>query len=212
MEVSAAGAEQVIAKFSGTVPKLKQANSMACWATVATMMVSWKEGRQMTVEETLQKAGAQYLTKFQNGEGLLSSEKEAFIGALGMVGEAPASYSLQQYIDWVNTYGPLWITTDSSAAAGQFSPHARVVTRITGTGSADGSGTSFVFIDPASGTELTEPFSTFLSAYEQMVTDNPGDLFIQIVHFPTRRAVGRVAPRSRRCRPGPTLSIRSSVP
>jgi len=183
VEVSAAGADQVIAKFAGTVPKQKQENSMACWATVATMMVSWKEGRQMTVEEVLQKAGAQYLTQFQNQQGLLSSEKEAFIGALGMEGEAPASYSLQQYIDWVNTYGPLWITTDSSEAAGQFSPHARVVTRITGTGSPDGSGTSFVFIDPATGTELTEPFSAFLAAYEQMVTDNPGDLFIQIVHF-----------------------------
>lgn len=183
VEVSAAGGEQVIAKFTGTVPKLKQENSMACWATVATMMVSWKEGHPMTVEQVLQKAGAQYLTKFQNQQGLLSSEKEAFIGALGMTGEAPASYPLQQYIDWVNTYGPLWITTDSSTATGQFSPHARVVTRITGTGSADGSGTSFVFIDPATGTELSEPFSTFLSAYEQMVTDNPGDLFIQIVHF-----------------------------
>lgn len=183
VEVSAAGADQVIAKFAGTVPKLKQENSMACWATVATMMVSWKEGRQMTVLEVLQKAGAQYVTKFQNGLGLLSSEKEAFIGALGMEGEAPASYPPQQYIDWVNTYGPLWITTDSSEAEGQFSPHARVVTRMTGTGSPDGSGTSIVFIDPATGTEQTETFSTFLAAYEQMVTDNPGDLFIQIVHF-----------------------------
>ncbi|NBB10145.1 papain-like cysteine protease family protein [Pseudomonas sp. SLFW] len=183
VEVSAGTAEQVVAKFAGTVPKMKQQNSMACWATVATMMVSWKEGHAMTVEEVLQKAGAQYLTKFQNQQGLASSEKEAFIGALGMVGEPPASYSMAQYIDWVNTYGPLWITTDSSTATGQFSPHARVVTRITGTGAADGTATQFVFIDPATGSEVSEPFSTFLDAYEQMVTDNPGDLFIQIVHF-----------------------------
>jgi hypothetical protein len=183
IEVSSGSPDQTLAKVNGTVPKLKQENPMACWATVATMMVSWKEGRKMTVEEVLQKAGAQYLARYQNKEGLPSSEKQAFIGALGMQGEPPASYSVQQYIDWVNTYGPLWITTDSSDAAGQFSPHARVVIRITGSGSADGSDTSFVFIDPLTGSELTEPFSKFLAAYEQMVTDNPGALYIQIVHF-----------------------------
>ena len=183
IDISSGSTDQSLAAVSGAVPKLKQDNSMSCWATVATMMVSWKEGKKLTVEEVLQKAGAQYLTKFQNKEGLPSSEKEAFIEALGMEGEAPASYSVQQYIDWVKQYGPLWITTDSSGATGQFSPHARVVTSITGTGSADGSGTNFIFIDPATGAELTEPFDKFLQAYEQMVTDNPGDLFIQIVHF-----------------------------
>ncbi|KQW89185.1 hypothetical protein ASC94_22315 [Massilia sp. Root418] len=183
IEVTPGGADQVLASVPGTVPRMKQENSMACWATVAAMMVSWKEGRKMTVQEVLQKAGAQYVAKFENQEGLASSEKDAFIGALGMRGEAPASYSVQQYIDWVKDHGPLWITTDAADADGQFSPHARVVTKITGTGSADGSGTSFVFIDPASGTEISEPFSKFLSAYEQMVTDNPGALFIQIVHF-----------------------------
>lgn len=190
IEVSSGSADQALTRLTGTIPKMKQENSMACWATVAAMMVSWKEGRKLTVEEVLQKAGAQYVTKFQNGEGLASSEKEAFLGALGMEGEPPASYTVQQYIDWINTYGPLWITTDSSDSDGQFSPHARVLTRITGTGAADGSDTNFVFIDPATGTELTEPFSTFLSAYEQMVTDNPSALFIQIVHFSSSASGG----------------------
>lgn len=183
IEVSGGGGESVQAKFAGTVPKMKQPNSMACWATVATMMVSWKQGKKLGIEEVLQAAGDEYVTRFQSQQGLASSEKEAFIGALGMRGEPPANYSVQQYIDWVNTYGPLWITTDSSSANGQFSPHARVVTRITGTGSANGNGTSFVFIDPATGGEVAEPLSTFLAAYEQMVTDNPGALFVQIVHF-----------------------------
>ncbi|MBZ5857543.1 papain-like cysteine protease family protein [Flavihumibacter profundi] len=183
IDISSGPSDQSLAAVSGSVPKLKQDNNMSCWATVATMMVSWKEGKKLSVEEVLQKAGAQYLAKFQNKEGLPSAEKEAFIEALGMEGEPPASYTVQQYIDWLKQYGPLWITTDSSAATGQFSPHARVVTSITGTGSADGSGTNFIFIDPATGTELTEPFDKFLKAYEQMVTDNPGDLFIQIVHF-----------------------------
>lgn len=183
IEVTGVSGDSVLAKVTGTVPKMKQDNSMACWATAAAMMVGWKEGRKLGVEEVLQKAGAQYVTKFLNQQGLASSEKEAFITGLGMRSEPPANYSLQQYIDWLKTYGPLWVTTDSSSANGLFSPHARVVTRITGTGTPDGSGTSFVFIDPATGVEVVEPFSTFLAAYEQMVTDNPGDLFLQIVLF-----------------------------
>ena len=78
--------------------------------------------------------------------------KDDFITKLGMVGEPPASYLLQKYIDWVNTYGPIWITTDSSAQDGVFSPHARILVKITGTGTPDGIGTFFTFIDPATGT------------------------------------------------------------
>lgn len=176
-------AEPVLASASGLVPTLKQENELACWATAATMMVSWKKNQSMTVPAVLALAGPEYVQKFNNKQSLHSGEKAAFISALGMVGEPPASYTLQTYIDWVNTYGPLWVTTDSSLSTGAFSPHARILTKITGTGTADGKGTYFTFNDPATGTEVKESFANFLSAYEQMVTDNPGNLFIQIVHF-----------------------------
>jgi Papain-like cysteine protease AvrRpt2 len=108
-----------------------------------------------------------------------------------MVGEPPANYQLQQYVDWLNTFGPLWITTDSSSAAGAFSPHARILTEITGRGTPDGAGTNFVFVDPATpGSEVTESFLDFIKAFEQMVSDNPSELFIQVVHFADQAAVG----------------------
>ena len=179
-------AEPVLASLSRPVPTLQQKNDLACWATAATMMVSWKKSQSMTVPDVLALAGPEYVQKFINEEGLHVSEKEAFISALGMVGEPPASYTLQTYIDWVKTYGPLWVTTDSSLRPGVFSPHARILTKITGTGTADGVGTYFTFNDPVSGTEVKESFAKFLSAYEQMVTDNSGNLFIQIVHFPEK--------------------------
>jgi hypothetical protein len=181
----ASSSDKVLASITGTISKLKQANSKACWATVATIMMRWKlnDETSLSVAGALAIAGKKYVDKFNAGEGLKSSEKEEFVSALGMVSESPASYPLQKYIDWVNTFGPLWITTDSSASDGVFSPHARILYKIVGAGTPDGLGTDFIFIDPLTGTEVRESYSKFLKAYEEMVTDNKGDLFIQIVHF-----------------------------
>ena len=183
VEITSGSTSAVLAAVQGIVPKLKQPTDNTCWATAATMMMSWKRQQSMSITSVMTEAGATYLQKFNDNLPLLSNEKDDFITTLGMVGEPPASYPLQQYIDWLKTYGPLWITTDSNTATGKFSPHARILTRIEGSGNANDSGTTFVFNDPATGTERSEPFSDFLAAYEQMVTDNSGDLFIQIVHF-----------------------------
>lgn len=184
VEIEGGAGENVLAKVDGNIPILQQDNDLACWATVATMMVNWKQGQNKSVPEVLAIAGSQYVDKFNNKQGLMASEKQGFISALGMVGEAPASYTLQQYITWMQTFGPLWVTTDSALDTGLFSPHARILTRITGSGTPDGTGTNFTFIDPASGSTTTSSFSDFVKAYEQMVADNPSDnLFVQIVHF-----------------------------
>ncbi|MGL4598836.1 MAG: N-acetylmuramoyl-L-alanine amidase, partial [Bacteroidia bacterium] len=175
--------EEILAEAKGTIAKLKQSNPKACWATAATIMVSWKRNASMKVETVLEEAGDYYLEKYQNGEGLRSSEKDGFIGSLGMIGEAPASYPMQQYIDWLTTYGPIWVTTDSAAEEGEFSPHARILFKITGTALADEKTTQFVFINPTTGNEESESFETFLSKFEQMATDNTGNLFKQIVRF-----------------------------
>jgi hypothetical protein len=101
-----------------------------------------------------------------------------------MTGEATAAnFSLQQYINWLNTYGPLWITTDAAGSAEVFSPHARILTKIVGTGTPDGKGTDFIFNDPATGTEKQEHFADFIRGFEQMILENPDAAFIQVVHF-----------------------------
>ncbi len=185
VEISGSSNSTILASFSGAIPKLKQPNENACWATAATIMMSWKKGKLFTEEEVLTEVGNPYLQNFLNKEPLRSSHKSDFIDLLYMSGEPPASYPLQQYIDWVNNFGPVWITTDSSEQDGAFSPHARILTKIIGTGTPDGVGTHFIFIDPSTGTEQKESFENFLKQYEQMVTDNIGKLFIQIVHFET---------------------------
>ncbi|RUL78249.1 papain-like cysteine protease family protein [Dyella choica] len=191
VEIEGGSGENVLAQVNGNIPVLQQANDMACWATVATMMVNWKNGQNQTVPQVLAIAGTQYVNKFNNSQGLMASEKQGFISALGMTGEAPASYTLQQYITWMQTYGPLWVTTDSALDAGPFSPHARILTKITGSGTPDGVGTNFTFIDPATGSTTSSSFGDFINAYEQMVTDNPSDnLFVQIVHFTDNVSAG----------------------
>src|SRR5262249_22619464 len=154
-----------------SIPMLKQEKSNACWATVATMLLNWKQGKNLSVPDTMSSVGAKYLQLFNDNSGLSSSEKPAFIAAIAMQAEAPANYTVQQYIDWVNGFGPLWVTVDSNSATGKFSPHARILTKITGTGTADGVGTNMTFVDPATGSEMTQSFLDFNSAFEQMVTD-----------------------------------------
>ncbi|MFT3982004.1 MAG: papain-like cysteine protease family protein [Ferruginibacter sp.] len=183
----------VLAEAKGHLPKLAQTSSSTCWAFAATIMMSWKKGKTLTVEEVLTEAGEQYLQKFMANDTLRASEKDEFVQSLDMTGEPPASYLLQQYIDWVNTYGPLWITTDA-AEDESFSPHARILFKITGNGNSDGIGTDFHFIDPDGGSEQKEPFTQFLKKYEQAATDNPSEnLLIQIVHFSDAKEIGEGA-------------------
>lgn len=187
----------VLAQVSGTVPNLKQDNEMACWATAATIMMSWKRSKTMTVLEALAEAGNKYVQLFKDKKGLPSSEKTAFITALKMVGEPPANYPAQQYVNWLKTYGPLWITTDSASGSGDFSPHARILTRITGNSGGDGSKINLDFMDPATGSIVTESFQDFINAFEQMVTDNQSGLFVQVVHFVEHTDAGEGAGAAR---------------
>src|SRR4030095_15496832 len=139
--------------------------------------------RSLTVEDVVARAGQKYLTMYQTNTGLPASDKEDFISHIGMVSEPPFNLTVAQYIDRVHRFGPLWITTDS-ADGRLFAPHARILIRITGTGTPDGVGTNFPFINPATGAESTESFTDFHRAFEQMVTDNRSTrLFVQVVHF-----------------------------
>src|SRR5690242_8255703 len=63
----------------GTIVTLAQPSSNTCWATAATILVSWKEMRSIEISEVMERAGAMYRTKFDNNRGLSGSEKSAFL-------------------------------------------------------------------------------------------------------------------------------------
>jgi hypothetical protein len=180
------GSGTVLAEVFRAIPKLKQEPMRNdCWAVVAAMMVGWKTKNQaVSVQDVIERTGQRYLTLYRTNKTLKGSDKDDFLLRLEMVGEPPASYRLQQYIDWVKTYGPLWVTTDSGAGSEEFSPHARLLFRITGTGTPDGVGTDLTFIDPATGSETSQPFLDFVKGFEEMVTDSSSSVLApQVVHF-----------------------------
>ena len=176
------GAEEGAVVFNynvpGTVPIIAQPSNLTCWATGSTMLVSWRDQTGYKIEDVMDMAGATYRNKFDNNQGLLGSEKEAFLTSLGMTGEPPMSYTVSGMRALLETHGPLWATTDEQPGAG-FSIHARIITGIFGDGTIDG--TSLRINDPAGGRQYTETYRAFMQKFEEVA--DAGKLRVQIVHF-----------------------------
>lgn len=153
-----------------------------CWAAAATMMMSWKDQEKYSIESVLKMTPDEYLEIYNEDRGLRSSEINGFISNLGMVSKPPASYSPETYIEWIKQYGPLWINMDSDTGISSISPHAKVLIGYKNV-EEDPDKTKLLFLDSALKGEQEVYFSDFIQEYEQLVTDNPGDLFIQIIHF-----------------------------
>jgi hypothetical protein len=159
----------------GIVP-MKQENENACWATVATMMMRWKDAVNYTIEQVLEMAGQKYVDYFSENKGLPSVEKDNFINSLGMQGEPLGQYSAENYHEWLVSYGPLWVTTDSDETKG-FSAHARIITGI----SDDLK--SLELVDPASGKSEIQSFEDFANVFREVITDSSLLPTTQVVHF-----------------------------
>lgn len=99
---------------------------------------------------------------------------------MGLVGEAPTSYNINGYLQLLQTYGPLWITTSPNPGS-PFSLHARILTGISGDGTP--AGTTFKFMDPADGRLHSETFSQFVNEYEAWANQPNTPLILQIQHF-----------------------------
>jgi hypothetical protein len=174
------------------VQSLSQEKNRDCWAVAATIMMNWKSNTTSTVEDVLRIAGfsadpenEEYYLEIHNADnGLLATEKDQFINSIGMDAQPPANFTAEAYINWLETFGPLWITGDDDTGAG-FSPHARILYQINGDRN-DLDNLIFHFIDPSNGESIAESFTTFVSRFEQIVTDigsSSSVLFSQVVMF-----------------------------
>lgn len=161
---------------SGTVPIIAQPSNMTCWATVATMLMSWKDDTIYSIAEAMDIAGTQYRTKFDNNAGLLGSEHEAFAIACGFSGEPPMSHTIGSIRTLLENHGPLIAVTDESPGA-LWAIHARVIRGIYGDGSPDN---TFLRInDPAGGHQYVESFRSFSEKFEEVA----GAPRLQIMHY-----------------------------
>ena len=184
LEIGSSSSTRILAEVKGAITRLVQPNSRSCWATVATMMLSWKLNQSLAIDKALGIAGDYFLDVYKSNDGLKSEDKDRFLNSLGLVGEPPANYDLKFFVDRISKYGPLWITTDSLSQKGEFASHARLLFKIEGTRMDDLDSAMLTFVDPATGKDKTERFLDFIQSFEQMVTDNPSvSLFKQIVRF-----------------------------
>ncbi|MCK9373004.1 MAG: hypothetical protein M0P91_07385 [Sulfuricurvum sp.] len=160
----------------GLVPIIAQPSNMTCWATVATMMLSWHDNATYTIQTAMDTAGAKYRTMFDNNVGLPGAEHDAFASACGLTAEPPMSYTISGLRSLIENHGPLIAVADEAPGA-LWAIHARVIRGIYGDGTVDG---TFLRInDPAGGRQYTESFRAFAKKFEE-VAYAPR---LQIMHY-----------------------------
>jgi hypothetical protein len=180
---SGEGKTKTIQPPSYDVPLLQQPSDNTCWATVATMMMSWHDKTSYTIEAAMGRAGSQYQTMVKNDQGLLGRDKPAFLAAGGLQSEAPQDYTVEGMAELIQKYGPLWVTTDESPDQ-NFAIHARIVTSMSGDGTIDG--TMLQINDPADGQQHSESFNIVMQKFDRVAFDDLGThapMRVQVVHF-----------------------------
>lgn len=163
-----------------TVPVVAQPSHMTCWAAVATMLLSWRDGTSYGIRDAVGSNDPTWAAKFDAGSGLRPAEKEPFLSAMGLVAEPPMNYSVEGLYELLVDHGPLWLTTDENTASG-FSIHARVLVGMSGDGTIEN--TTLTLIDPNGGRVVRESFETFAEKFEEEAID-AGVFRIQVVHWP----------------------------
>jgi hypothetical protein len=144
-------------------------------------MVSWHQGRFITIEQLLNGLGYPWKGYFQSDAGLANQELGRFLKQVGLKGEPPANYTLQAYRDFLLQFGPLWITRGDG-----FNSHARILVGLYGNGTYEG--TCFEFIDPKTGSTKREPALDFLRSFEAEARHlvkiaSDADFRMQIIHW-----------------------------
>jgi hypothetical protein len=164
----------------GIIPVITQPSSMTCWATVFTMMYSWKNQQSVRIEDAVRSVGNKWLDLFRKNKGLSTKDKIDFIKASGLNARMPMSLSIEGWLDILKKNGPVWVTTNETPGK-IFSIHARIIKGIKGNGTPPG--TKFLIIDPAGGKVYEERFDVFINKYEDEARDKNRPLRIQILHW-----------------------------
>ena len=171
---------------SGIKSVIAQDGPMTCWATVYTMMISWKRGFMMPIRDSVKQVNNRYALIYDAGlptnskpKGLPAAEFGPFLTAANMQCEPMINLMIEAWADLLKEYGLLWIGTLNSLGPNA-GLHSRIIEGINGGGAPDD--TFFSIIDPDGGRQYAERFDTFLAKYEGAITGVSGQYF-QIRHF-----------------------------
>lgn len=163
----------------GLFAPLAQPSSMACWATVYTMLLSWRRQQSLKIEDALAQTGQRWLDMYNANTGLPGDEHGAFFTAAGLIAEPLQSFSIDGWEQLLRNYGPVIVTANESPGKA-WAMHARVITGIRGDGTADN--TQFTIVDPNGGRTYQESIAVFIPKYEDEVR-RTGDSRIQVAHW-----------------------------
>jgi hypothetical protein len=151
---------------------IPQPSSMACWATVAAMMLSWRDQQSYPIDTAMAMCGAKWAGVFTTNKGLAFADHVAFARDAGMSVEPLASFPPDTWEKMLRAHGPLAVVTNMPFS------HARIMVGISGDGSP--TGTNVDLIDPAGGRRYRQDFATFEQAFEAHANTN---VDAQIWHF-----------------------------
>jgi len=158
---------------------------MTCWATVYTMMVSWKRQMSIPIRDAVGAVDPKYADLYDAGLraanplGMPSTEFALFLRKAGMTHEPMMNLTIPAWLEMLRRRGLLWIGSLNVIGPGA-GLHSRIIEGMHGHGSAGN--TWFKIIDPAGGRRYNERFDAFLSKYEGAFRSVSGDYF-QIRHF-----------------------------
>ena len=164
----------------GTIDILAQPSGMSCWATVYTMLESWRRQQSIAIETAVGDLGTKWLKLFKDDTGLSADDKKVFVKTAGLVDYAPFNPSIEGWEGMLKDYGPIWVTTNEIPGF-NWAIHARIIIGIKGDGTPKG--TEFTIIDPAGGRKYQESIETFWPKFEDEMF-RTGNERIQILHWP----------------------------
>lgn len=163
---------------------LAQPSPMGCWATVYTMMKSWKDQASYPIRDAVGAVGVKWRDYYDASfatppQGLPSSEFGPFLVAARMSHEPMMNLTIEGWVSLLRRHGLLWI-----GASVTINPntglHSRILEGMAGDGTPNG--TTMNMIDPDGGRQYVEPFMVFLAKYESGIMSVGGEYF-QIRHF-----------------------------
>lgn len=163
------------------VPGLKvvlaQPTSLVCWATVFTMMYSWRRQVSVPIRQAVGDVDARFARMFDDNHAIPPQDFIPFLSTARMTHEPMINLTIEGWEEKLRRHGLLWVGTMNTDYSGR---HSRIVEGMQGDGST--SGTSMKIIDPDGGRRYDETFAEFLRKYEAAFTAHD-DIYYQIRHY-----------------------------
>jgi GH24 family phage-related lysozyme (muramidase) len=147
--------------ISGVLEPLRQNAPMTCWATVITMMWSWRRQASASVADVLANAGQEWVDRYNRGDVLDPALAKSLYDALGLATIESFNPTIESWESLLRQYGPLYVDVGYGTST---TTHALIVTGISGDGTA--AGTTIRYVDPTRGESVSRNFGDFLRNYE----------------------------------------------